>query len=41
MADIFEKKDNTKVLRTVTQIGKHNERYWQLEFPIFFDWLVN
>ena len=41
MADIFEKKDNTKVLRTVTQIGKHNERYWQLAFPIFFDWLVN
>ena len=40
MADIFEKKQNTKIYRTVTEIGQHNEKYWRLALPDFFSWLL-
>ena len=41
MATIFEQKQNIKVFTTVTEIGKHNEKYWQIEFPFFFNWIMN
>ncbi len=41
MAAIFEQKQNIKVFTTVTEIAKHNEKYWQIEFPSFYNWLMN
>lgn len=41
LASIFEQKQNIKVFTTVTEIGKHNEKYWQIEFPFFFNWIMN
>lgn len=41
MATIFEQKQNIKVFTTVTEIAKHNEKYWQIEFPNFYNWLMN
>ncbi len=41
MAAIFEQKQNIKVFTTVTEIAKHNEKYWQIEFPNFYNWLMN
>jgi predicted alpha/beta superfamily hydrolase len=41
MATIFEQKQNIKIITTVTEIGKHNEKYWQIEFPNFYNWLMN
>ena len=40
MADIFANKVNMKIFRTVTEIGQHNEHYWNLEFPRFYEWLM-
>lgn len=41
MATLFEQKQNIKVFTTVTEIGKHNEKYWQIEFPSFYNWIMN
>ena len=40
MADVFANKTNMKIFRTVTQIGQHSEKYWQLAFPDFYAWLM-
>ncbi len=40
MADVFANKLNLKIFRTVTQVGQHNEHYWNLEFPRFVEWLL-
>lgn len=40
MADIFETKSNTKIYRLINNFGQHNEHYWQIAFPEFFDWLM-
>ena len=41
MSAIFEQKQNIKVFTTITEIAKHNEKYWQIEFPHFYNWLMN
>lgn len=40
MADLFANKVNMKIFRTVTQIGQHSEKYWQLAFADFYVWLM-
>jgi predicted alpha/beta superfamily hydrolase len=41
IADIFAKKQNYIIRRSVSPLNQHNEKAWREEFPVFYSWLVS
>jgi metallo-beta-lactamase class B len=41
MYDILQQKKNYHLTESIYPPGQHSEKYWQMEFPAFYGWLMS
>jgi metallo-beta-lactamase class B len=41
MYDILQQKKSCKLVEVINPLGQHSEKYWRLDFPNFYNWLMS